>query len=303
MATPKSWLKAARLRTLPLALSGILMGSALAAFYGAFNLTVFVLAMVTATLIQVFSNFANDYGDFQKGTDNHLRLGPTRTLQGGEITPSEMKKGMWMVGGLSFILGVALVFVGTWQFSPIAFFSFIVLGILALIAAYFYTAGKRSYGYIGLGDLSVFLFFGLLPVIGVFFLHANYIETAIVLPSISMGLFSAGVLNLNNMRDMENDRHSGKITLPVRIGARNSRVYHIAIIAWGWLATLIFTLHQQESRWQWLFLLTFPLFLIDLVKIWRTADARQLDPFLKRLALGTLAFTLLFCAGLLLSIR
>ena len=302
MATPKSWIKAARLRTLPLALSGIVMGSALSAFYGAFNLTVFILAIVTATLIQVFSNFANDYGDFQKGTDNHQRLGPTRTMQGGEITPSEMKKGMIVVGGLSFILGVALVYAGTWAFCKIAFFGFIGLGILALLAAYFYTAGKKSYGYIGLGDLSVFLFFGLLPVIGVFFLHSNFFETTIVLPAISMGFFSAGVLNLNNMRDIQNDQQSGKITMAVKMGSRNSRIYHIAIIAWGWIAAIVFTLHQQDSVWQWLFLLALPLFLIDLIKIYNTKDDRLLDPFLKRLALGTLAFTLLFSLGLIFSI-
>ncbi|PTN10406.1 1,4-dihydroxy-2-naphthoate polyprenyltransferase [Mangrovibacterium marinum] len=301
MATPKSWIKAARLRTLPLALSGIVMGSALAAFYGAFNLTVFILAVVTATLIQIFSNFANDYGDFQKGTDNHQRLGPTRTMQGGEITPSEMKKGMIVVGGLSFILGIALVYAGTWAFCKIAFFGFIGLGILALLAAYFYTAGKKSYGYIGLGDLSVFLFFGLLPVIGVFFLHSNFFETAIMLPAISMGFFSAGVLNLNNMRDIQNDQQSGKMTMAVKMGSRNSRIYHIAIIAWGWIAAIVFTLHQQESAWQWLFLLTLPLFLIDLIKIYNTKEDRLLDPFLKRLALGTLAFTLLFSLGLILA--
>lgn len=301
MATPKSWIKAARLRTLPLALSGILMGSALAAFYGAFNITVFILAVVTATLIQVFSNFANDYGDFQKGTDNHERLGPTRTLQGGEITPAEMKKGMIVIGGLSFILGVALVYAGTWAFCKIAFFGYIGLGILALLAAYFYTAGKKSYGYIGLGDLSVFLFFGLLPVIGIFFLHGNFLETAIILPAISMGFFSSGVLNLNNMRDIQNDQQSGKITMAVKMGSRNSRIYHIAIIAWGWIATIVFTLHQQESEWQWLFLLTLPLFILDLVKIWNIQDDRLLDLFLKRLALGTLAFTLLFSLGLILA--
>ena len=303
MATTKSWIKAARLRTLPLALSGILTGSALAVFYGAFNLTVFILALTTATLIQVFSNFANDYGDFLKGTDNQQRLGPTRTLQAGEISSAEMKKGMGVVGGLSFVLGVALVFAGTWQFSQIAFFSFIALGILALLAAYFYTAGKKSYGYIGLGDLSVFLFFGLLPVIGVFFLHANFFETAVILPAISMGLFSAGVLNLNNMRDIENDKTSGKITMAVQMGSRNSRIYHLAIIGGGWLAALVFTLHQQRSPGQWLFILSLPLFLRDLVRICKTTDARQLDPFLKRLALSTLAFTLLFCLGLILSGR
>ena len=303
MATPKSWIKAARLRTLPLALSGILMGSALAWFYGAINLSVLALALITATLIQVFSNFANDYGDFQKGTDNHQRLGPTRTMQGGEISPSEMKKGMFLIGGLSLLFGTGLVYTGTWTTCKTAFFGFIVLGILSLLAAYFYTAGKKSYGYIGLGDFSVFVFFGLLPVIGVFFLHAGFVETAILLPAVSMGFFSAGVLNLNNMRDIENDRQSGKITIAVKMGSRNSRIYHIALIAWGWITALVFTLHQQESSWQWLFILVFPLFLFDLIKIYQTKDDRLLDPFLKRLALGTLAFTLLFSVGLILTIR
>ncbi len=302
MATPKSWIKAARLRTLPLALSGILVGSALAAFYGSFNLVVFILAMLTATLIQVFSNFANDYGDFHKGTDNHERLGPTRTMQGGEITPAEMKKGMIVVGSLSFLLGIALVYAGTWAYSPLAFFLFIGLGILALLAAYFYTAGKKSYGYIGLGDLSVFLFFGLLPVIGVFYLHANYVETAIILPAVTMGFFSAGVLNLNNMRDIINDKQSGKITMAVTMGSYNSRIYHTAIILWGWFASLVFTYHQMVAGWQWLFVLVLPLFLLDLRSIFKIREDQLLDPFLKRLALSTLAYALLFSAGLLISI-
>ena len=301
MATPKSWIKAARLRTLPLALSGILMGSALAAFFHAFNFVIFVLAVVTATLIQVFSNFANDYGDFQKGTDNHQRLGPTRTMQGGEITVGEMKTGMIAVGGLSFVLGILLVFLGTWHHSPLAFFVFIGLGILSLLAAYFYTAGKRSYGYVGLGDLSVFLFFGLLPVIGVFYLLANKIESAIVLPAISIGAFSTGVLNLNNMRDVENDKQSGKITLAVKLGHKASRIYHTLLIITGTLGTIIFTFQYQKSPWQWLFVLVIPAFFFDLVKIFRIKNNRLLDPFLKRLALQTLAFTLLFSIGLIIS--
>lgn len=301
MATPKSWIKASRLRTLPLALSGILMGSALAAFFHAFDTVVFVLAVITATLIQVFSNFANDYGDFQKGTDNHQRLGPTRTMQGGEITVSEMKTGMIAVGGLSFVLGILLVFLGTWHHSPLAFFVFIGLGILALLAAYFYTAGKRSYGYVGLGDLSVFLFFGLLPVIGVFYLLANKIEPAIVLPAISIGAFSTGVLNLNNMRDVENDKQSGKITLAVKLGHQASRIYHTLLIVAGALGTIIFTFQHRQSVWQWLFVLVIPAFFFDLLKIFRIKDNRLLDPFLKRLALQTLAFTLLFSIGLIIS--
>ncbi len=301
MATTKSWIKAARPRTLPLALSGILMGCGLAWFYGAINPLVSVLAIITATLIQVFSNFANDFGDHQRGTDNENRLGPTRTMQAGEISHSEMKTGMRIIGGLSLVIGIWLVYEASWNFSKPVFFGFIGLGILSLVAAYFYTAGKKSYGYVGLGDLAVFLFFGLLPVLGVFFLNAAYFESVIILPAISMGLFSTGVLNLNNMRDIENDKHSGKITLPVRMGRQNSKVYHTAIILWGWVTTIIFTYHQQESIWQWLFLITLPLFMIDLVKINRIFDEKQLDPFLKRLSLSTLAFTLLFCLGLIAS--
>ena len=301
MATPKSWIKAARPRTLPLALSGVIMGCGLAWFYGAVHLIVSVLAIITATLIQVFSNLANDYGDSQRGTDNQFRLGPTRTMQSGEISKKEMEKGMLIVGGLSFIFGILLVYIGTWHHSKTAFFSFIGFGILSLLAAYFYTAGKKSYGYIGLGDLFVFLFFGLLPVAGVFYLNAGFLPTSVFLPAVTIGLFSAGVLNLNNMRDIENDRNSQKITIPVRIGQQKSRIYHMALILGGWITALIFIANQQNSLLQWLFLLISPIFLIDLSKIVQIKNDRELDPFLKRLALSTLAFTLLFCAGLIIS--
>ena len=301
MATTKSWIKAARPRTLPLALSGILLGCGLAWFYGEINALVCVLAIITATLIQVFSNFANDYGDSQKGTDNQFRLGPTRTVQSGEISPKEMKSGMFLIGGLSFLFGIWLVYEGTRHSSPSAFFSFLGLGILSLVAAYFYTAGKKSYGYVGLGDLAVFLFFGLLPVLGVFYLNAGYLDENIIHLALTMGFFSTGVLNLNNMRDVDNDKNSGKITLPVRMGQRNSRIYHTALILFGWWAAVIFTVHQRASAWQWLFLLVAPLFIRDLVQIWKIADPRLLDPFLKRLALSTLAFTLLFCFGLIMA--
>lgn len=301
MATAKSWIKAARPRTLPLALSGILLGCGLAWFYGAIDAPVSILSIMTATCIQIFSNFANDYGDSRKGTDNALRIGPARTIQNGEITPKEMEKGMFLLGGLSLLWGTGLVYAGAWHISPMAFFIFIGLGILSLLAAYFYTSGKYAYGYVGLGDLAVFLFFGLLPVMGAFYLNSGFLEPAVLLPALTMGFFSTGVLNLNNMRDIENDYLSGKITLPVRMGQRNSRIYHLSIILWGWIAALIYTLYEQESPWQWLFLLTLPLFLTDLVKVSRIRDAAMLDPFLKRLSLSTLAFTILFCTGLILA--
>lgn len=303
MATAKSWIKATRLRTLPLALSGIIMGCGLAWYYGAIDTGVSLLAIITATLIQIFSNFANDYGDSKKGTDNENRVGPMRTLQSGEISQKEIKKGMLLIGTLSLLTGICLVYLGTWQHSKSAFFSFIGLGILSLVAAYFYTAGKKSYGYIGLGDIAVFLFFGLLPVVGVFYLNTGILNSAVVLPAISLGLFSTGVLNLNNMRDIKNDQQSGKITIPVRLGERNSRYYHNSIIILAWVTGLGFTLLQNHSIWLWIYLITIPFFVLDLIKINKIKIAQQLDPFLKRLALSTLAFTLLFCAGLILANR
>ena len=301
MATAKSWIKAARPRTLPLALSGIIMGCGLAWYYGKTDPLVSLLAILTATLIQVFSNFANDYGDSQKGTDNENRLGPTRTIQGGEISPGEMKKGMVLVGIASLISGVLLVYFGTWENSRMAFFSFIALGILSLIAAYFYTAGKKSYGYVGLGDLAVFIFFGLLPVLGAFYLNTREIVPEIMLPALSIGLFSTGVLNLNNMRDVENDKNSGKITVAVLLGKKNSRRYHYALIAMGMAAAIVFIALAPTSIMKWLGILSVPLFIRDLVQIGQIKGAQQLDPFLKKLALSTLAFTLLFCAGLIVS--
>ncbi|MDX9881237.1 MAG: 1,4-dihydroxy-2-naphthoate polyprenyltransferase [Prolixibacteraceae bacterium] len=301
MANTKSWIKAARPRTLPLALSGIITGSGLAYFYGEFDLGVCLLAIITATLLQIFSNFANDYGDFQRGTDNRQRLGPVRTMQGGEISKKEMQTGMIILIILSLTFGLWLVYKGTWEKSHAAFWWFLGFGILSLLAAYFYTAGKRSYGYIGLGDLSVFLFFGLLPVLGTFFLNAQYLSAGIVLPAISIGFFSTGVLNLNNVRDIDNDRQSGKITLAVRMGSRNGKIYHATLIVFGLIAAVLFTMKNLHSPWQWLFLLSAPLFIIDLIRIFRTSDAKKLDPFLKRLALSTFAFAILFCLGLFLS--
>jgi 1,4-dihydroxy-2-naphthoate octaprenyltransferase len=301
MASVKSWIKAARLRTLPLAVSGILMGAALSLLDGKFNGTVTILAIVTALLIQIFSNFANDYGDFQKGTDNDKRVGPRRTVQGGEITPAQMKTGMIVLAMLSLAAGVCLVFEGTKGLSLQVFGVYIALGILALIAAFKYTAGSNPYGYAGLGDLAVFLFFGILPVAGTYFLNTHQMNFLIFLPAISIGLFSTGVLNLNNMRDIENDRNSGKNTMIVRMGSRKGKIYHSLLIVLGLIASVIFTVFAQKSTVQWIFMISFPLFLRDLVQINRITMPSKYDPFLKKLSLSTLLFTLMFGLGIILS--
>jgi 1,4-dihydroxy-2-naphthoate octaprenyltransferase len=301
MASLKSWIKAARLRTLPLAMSGILMGAALAGLDEGFNLKVTSLAVVTALFIQVFSNFANDYGDFQKGTDNDKRVGPRRTVQGGEITPTQMRGGMIVLAVLSLASGIWLVAEGTKGLSLSVFGIYIALGVLALIAAFKYTAGSNPYGYAGLGDLAVFLFFGILPVVGAYFLNTHQIGGLIFLPAISIGLFSTGVLNLNNMRDVENDRNSGKNTMIVRMGSSTGKLYHTAIIAGGMVAMIMFTILHFKSLTQWVFLISFPLFIRDLVQINRISEPRQFDLFLKKLSLSTLLFTLLVAAGTLLA--
>jgi len=303
MASPKSWIKAARLRTLPLAMSGILMGAALSYFDGGFQVKVTVLAIVTALFIQVFSNFANDYGDSQKGTDNQHRVGPKRTVQSGEISPKQMKVGMVVLILLSLATGIWLVAEGTKGLDLTAFILFLAFGIVALIAAYRYTAGSNPYGYAGLGDVAVFLFFGVLPVAGTYFLNAHQLNPEIFLPAISIGLFSTGVLNLNNMRDIENDRNSGKNTVVVRMGSAKSKHYHTSLIAMGWLTAVLFVALRFQSVYQAIFLLTLPMFIIDFLKINRIQEPRQLDPFLKKLSIATLLFTVLFGIGILIATK
>ncbi|NEW81506.1 MAG: 1,4-dihydroxy-2-naphthoate polyprenyltransferase [Mariniphaga sp.] len=303
MASIQSWIKASRLRTLPLAMSGILMGAALSYFDGGFQMKITVLAIVTALFIQIFSNFANDYGDSQKGTDNQHRVGPKRTVQSGEISLKEMKVGMVSLIVLSLITGIWLVAEGTKEHDRTTFLLFLAFGIVALIAAYRYTAGSNPYGYAGFGDVAVFLFFGILPVMGTYFLNSHMINPEIFLPAVSIGLFSTGVLNLNNMRDIENDRNSCKKTVVVRMGSDKSRIYHTSLIAIGWLTAILFVVLRFQSAYQVVFLLTAPLFIRDLVKINHIQEPRQLDPYLKKLSVATLLFTLLFGIGMIMATR
>lgn len=301
MASLKSWIKAARLRTLPLAMSGILMGAAVAYLHKGFNSTVTILAIVTALFIQIFSNFANDYGDSQKGTDNQHRVGPKRTVQSGEITLKQMKTGMIVLIILSLTSGIWLVFEGTKGLHLGTFLLFLTFGIMALIAAFKYTAGKNPYGYAGFGDLAVFLFFGILPVAGTYFLNCHQLSADVLLPAISIGLFSSGVLNLNNMRDIENDRNSGKNTVVVKLGSSKAKIYHSILIYSGMMAILFYTGMNSKSVYQWIFLLAFPFFMRDLIAINKITLPKKYDPFLKKLSITTLLFTLLFGAGIWIS--
>jgi len=226
----KAWIGALRLRTLPLAAGGIILGSFLPEVNIVFSWTIFVLALLTAFGLQILSNLANDYGDFVKGTDNDKRIGPQRALQSGVITQPEMKKALILCGSLTFILGISLILMAFGPEQMMQALGMLALGLGAIWAAIRYTVGKRPYGYAGLGDVFVVAFFGLVSVMGVSYLYLNELNFALVFPALSYGFLAAGVLNINNMRDIDNDRDSNKRTLVVMIGGQKARIYHALLI-------------------------------------------------------------------------
>jgi 1,4-dihydroxy-2-naphthoate octaprenyltransferase len=235
------WLGAMRLKTLPLALVSIITGSTLAAFSGQFTISISVMALLTATLLQILSNLANDYGDAIKGTDNDNRIGPTRAIQSGAISAKQMKVAMIVTVVLSLVSGISLIAIALNTFTDaIVFFG---LGVLAIISAIAYTVGNKPYGYIGLGDVSVLIFFGLLGVGGTYYLHHPEFVWTIGLPSLASGLLSVAVLNVNNMRDIENDKECGKYTVPVRIGLPKAKKYHLSLLLTAWLCFSGFLYH------------------------------------------------------------
>lgn len=261
-----------------------------------------MLALVTALFLQVLSNFANDYGDSEKGTDNQHRVGPKRTVQSGEVTSQEMKAAMAVMGILALISGLILVFVGTKGIAVWKTILFILLGLGCIAAAVKYTVGDKAYGYRGLGDLFVFLFFGLTGVVGTYFLSTQQVFWGAWLLGGAVGCFSVGVLNLNNMRDIVNDRASGKMTIPVRLGFNRAKLYHLGLIAGGFLLALIHTLSYFQSFWMLIPYLSLFLYIKDLKQIVGTKEPALLDPYLKKLSISTLIFVILYSTGLLLSI-
>jgi 1,4-dihydroxy-2-naphthoate octaprenyltransferase len=298
----RAWIEAARLRTLPLALSSIIIGSALAAFDGAFNVHVLILAALTAVFLQILSNLANDYGDAVKGTDNAGRVGPVRAVQSGTITPALMGKGIAATAVVAVCMGMWLICAGLRGLSWLYYVSFVLLGLVSVAAALTYTLGRKPYGYSGFGDVSVFLFFGQAGVLGAYFLHRHELSWGAALMASVLGLFSMGVLNLNNMRDMENDQRCGKITIAVRLGLARAKIYHAFLIAAGLLGAAFFTVLYFISAKQLLIFLIFPVFLRDVHAILNTRENSELDSFLKKLSLTTFIFSILFGAGLILSL-
>lgn len=296
----KAWISAARLRTLPLSVSGILVGSFYAFAQEKENWAILSLSLLTTLGLQVLSNFANDYGDGVKGTDNENRIGPQRALQSGAITPAEMKRGIIITSILTLVSAVALIYVSFGSENFVYSLVFFFLGLAAIAAAIKYTVGNSAYGYRGLGDVFVFIFFGLVSVLGCYFLYAKSIDMLLILPAISVGLLSVAVLNLNNMRDIVSDGMSGKNTLVVQMGAAKAKVYHFVIILTALVLVLVFAILYPFQAKQYVFLIAYIPLLMHLNKVAKNKEPRDLDPELKKVALSTFFLSVLLCIVLAL---
>ena len=293
MSNIKSWIIAFRLRTLPLSLSCIGMGGFLAYFRGFFNLDIFIFSFLTTISLQILSNLANDYGDTVFGADNASREGPDRMVQTGKITVKQMKNMIIFFIVLSFVLGLILLYFS--RLSMIGFIIFLILGILAIIAAVNYTIGmKKPYGYKGFGDISVYVFFGLVAVLGSYYLYAGTLDWQLILPASTCGFLATAVLNINNMRDIESDRMAGKYSIALRLGLKNAYIYHAILLFGGLLLSVIFVSLNYRSPFQYLFLLSLPLFIKNYLGVKNSVNSQQMDPYLKQLAISTLVFVVLF---------
>lgn len=294
MTKGKIWLKAFRLRTLPLAFSCAITGTFLAAANGVFRWHILILTLLTTLLLQVLSNLANDYGDAVSGADNSSRVGPQRVTHTGLVSLKEMKIMIIIFAIAAFISGIALIITGLWGAPLSDKLIFTAFGVLAIIAAMRYTMGKKPYGYRGLGDIYVFVFFGLLGVMGSYYMQTQDFNLLVLLPAASIGLFSTGVLNLNNLRDEANDREARKNTIVVRWGTGFAKRYHIFLIISGVVTAIIYTATSGGSWYNFLWLLMVPLFYSGMMRVWRAAKPEDLISELQRLAMATFLFSLTF---------
>jgi len=292
----KNFIKAARLRTLPLSISGIILGGFLAMSDGLFNGVIFSLAILTTIGFQVISNFANDYGDGVKGTDA-IRIGEERMVSSGKISPKQMKKAILISVILTIIFALFLIYesfgLSNFGYSLL----FFVLGIVSIVAAIKYTVGDLAYGYSGFGDVFVFLFFGLLSVLGSYFLFTKEIYFLLTLPAISIGLLSTAVLNLNNMRDYQNDKKSKKNTIVVKIGLKVAKRYHYSLLLLSFISAVSYVVLTFTKTVQFIFLLAYIPLVIHALFVYNNKEELGLDAELKKVALSTFLFSVLLGLG------
>lgn len=289
-----------RLRTLPLSISGIILGSCLAKLNGFFDITIFVFAILTTLSFQILSNLANDYGDGVKGTDNDDRIGPTRALQSGAITQKQMYNAIRFNVIVSIILTIILIYVSFGADSVLLGILFLIIAGFSIYAAIKYTVGDNAYGYKGKGDIFVFVFFGLISVIGSYMLYAKHVDVITLLPAISIGLLSTAVLNLNNMRDIVSDKTSNKITLAVKLGAVKAKQYHYVLIITAIILTVVFGFIYYKIPFNLIYFIAYLPLLLHLKKVNAVTNLKDFDPELKKLALTTVLLSILIGIGQLL---
>ena len=294
------WVSTMRLRTLPLSISGIILASCFAYYKGVFNWSICILAILTTLSFQILSNFANDYGDGVKGTDNNGRIGPERAIQSGRISEKKMLNVIKLNVVISLILTGLLIFKSFGSKYIVFTIVFLLLGIASVVAAMRYTVGKKAYGYKGLGDVFVFIFFGLVSVIGCYVLFAKTIDNIVFLPACTIGLLSTAVLNLNNMRDRISDKKSNKITLAVKMGEKKVRLYHNILIVLAIVLSILFGVIYYKSLYNLIYMVAYIPLIIHLIKVNRTKNPKLLDPELKKLALTTVLLAILMGAGCIL---
>ncbi|PHS64699.1 MAG: 1,4-dihydroxy-2-naphthoate octaprenyltransferase [Flavobacterium sp.] len=289
----KSWVSAARLRTLPLSISGIIVGTSLGTETDLWKSSVFWLAILTTIGFQVVSNFANDYGDGIKGTDDE-REGEQRLVAAGIITEIQMKSMIIKTTIITLIVATLLIYQAFGSEDFLHSLLFFVLGIASIIAAIKYTVGKNAYGYSGLGDLFVFLFFGLLSVLGSNYLFTHQFQWELLLPASTIGLLSMAVLNLNNMRDIENDKKNNKNTLVVKLGSTKAKIYHYFLVETAMFLVIIFTYLNYHSPKQLIYIIAFIPLLLNLLTVYKNKEPKLLDSELKKVAFSTFGFAVLF---------
>ncbi|KKA44718.1 MULTISPECIES: 1,4-dihydroxy-2-naphthoate polyprenyltransferase [Salinivibrio] len=292
------WLDAARPKTLPLAVTSILSGSAVAASQGSLSWSISLMALVTALLLQILSNLANDYGDAIKGTDNATRIGPMRAIQSGHVSLTTMRRALMLNIGLTLLSGGSLIAIACQQ--PTDIISFLLLGVMAIVAAITYTVGNKPYGYRGLGDVSVLIFFGWLGVAGTYYLQVGHIDSLVILPATACGLLAVGVLNINNLRDIDNDRACGKHTLVVRLGPERGRQYHVILLAGAVACYSLFAALTLQAWLGWLFLASVPLLVRHGRDVYQATNANALRPMMGTMVRCALITNGLFMTGMLL---
>jgi 1,4-dihydroxy-2-naphthoate octaprenyltransferase len=291
---------AARLKTLPLAGSNIILGSFLAYFEGTWSLFILVFGLLTALLLQIISNFANDYGDFVSGADKNRNSTFERALQSGKITRPQMKKAIIFTSLLALISGILLIVVGAKSLGISGMLGFLGLGIISILAAITYTVGKKPYGYIGLGDIAVFLFFGIVGVSGIYILHTHQWQWNVLIPAASLGLLSSGVLNINNIRDIDSDKLSGKNTLVVRLGLKNAKIYHTWLIIFAIALGITSTILNYHGFSQLIYLVTVPFFYRNVHRVMVSDYPAMFDKELRNLSLTTFVYSFTLGIGLIL---